>query len=150
LEKENTMVRESFCGLCDDCQLGNRDFLETVSRLKQYVDRFRANVWLHCFPGGNGFSFPEFRQGLDWFLSHPECPGCKGGRGLDDCPIRACAQARRLEHCYLCPDLQPCDKFAFLLKEFPEVKNDLRRRQLKFKAKQYHQRLESEKGQGKK
>jgi hypothetical protein len=138
-------MRQSYCGLCDDCQLGNPNLLHTVSQLKDYISRFRANVWLHCFPEGEGFSFPEFKKGLDWFLSHTECPGCQGGRGLEDCPIRTCAVGRGLEHCYLCPDLQGCDKFDFLLEQFPNVKTNLRRRQLKFKARQYHQKLEQEK-----
>ena len=138
-------MRQSYCGLCDDCQLGNPDFLQTVSHLGEYVKRLRANVWLHCFPNGEGFSFPELNKGLDWFLSHTECPGCQGGRGLEGCPVRTCAMARGLEHCYLCPDLQPCDKFDFLLPQFPDVKTNLRRRQLKDKARKYHQKLEKEK-----
>jgi hypothetical protein len=138
-------MRQSYCGLCDDCQLGNPDFLQTVSHLREYVRRLRANVWLHCFPGEEGFSFPEFNKGLDWFLSHTECPGCQGGRGLEDCPVRTCAMARGLEHCYLCPDLQPCDKFDFLLVQFPDVKTNLRRRQLKDKARRYHQNMEKRK-----
>ncbi|MFH1594753.1 MAG: DUF3795 domain-containing protein, partial [Pseudomonadota bacterium] len=138
-------MRQSYCGLCDDCQLGNPDFLQTVSHLREYLKRLRANVWLHCFPNGEGFNFPELNKGLDWFLSHTECPGCQGGRGLEDCPVRTCAMARGLEHCYLCPDLQPCDKFDFLLAQFPDVKTNLRRRQLKDKARKYHQKLEKEK-----
>ncbi len=138
-------MKQSYCGLCDDCQLGNRDFLGTVSRLKEYVDGFRADVWLHCFPGGDGFSFPEFRKGLEWFMSHNECPGCQGGRGVEDCRIRVCARDKRLEHCYLCPDLGPCDKFAFLLAEFPDVKTNLLRRRLKLKARKFHQRQEADK-----
>ena len=102
--QENAM-RQSYCGLCDDCQLGNPDFLQAVVQLKEYVNRFRANVWLHCFPDGEDFSFPEFKKGLDWFLDHTDCPGCQGGRGLEDCPVRLCAVARGLTHCYLCPDL---------------------------------------------
>jgi hypothetical protein len=139
------MRRESFCGLCDDCQLGNPDFLEHVSRLKEYVISFRADWWVHCFPQESGFSFPEFRKGLDWFLSHTECPGCKDGKGLADCPIRNCALARGLSHCSQCPDLEPCDKFAFLLDEFPDVKTNLIRRRLKLKARAHHERLEGKK-----
>jgi hypothetical protein len=138
-------MRESYCGLCDDCQLGNPGFLETVSRLKGFLDQVRANVWLHCFPGQEGFSLPEFRKGLEWFLTHTECPGCRNGRGLDDCPIRVCAQGRQLDHCYQCPDLEPCDKYELLLVQFPDVKVNLRRRQLKFKAREYHRKLEGEK-----
>lgn len=138
-------MRESYCGLCDDCQLGNPGFLDTVARLKEYLTRFRANWWVHCFPCDEGFDFNELRKGLDWFLTHTECPGCKGGRGTELCSIRNCAISRGLEHCSLCPDLGPCDKFDFLLAEFPEVKINLRRRQLKLKAREFHQRLEGEK-----
>jgi hypothetical protein len=128
--------------------LGHPDFLEAVTRLKEYVDRVRGNVWLHCFPGDAGFSFPEFRRGLEWFMDHRDCPGCKDGRGLDDCAIRQCARERGLDHCYECPDLKPCDKFVHLLTEFPDVKTNLQRRQLKLKARNYHQRIEKEKKQG--
>jgi hypothetical protein len=31
---------------------------------------FRVDWWAHCFPGDEGFALPEFRKGLDWFLSH--------------------------------------------------------------------------------
>jgi hypothetical protein len=135
------MVRESYCGLCDDCQLGHPDFLATVVRLREYLDRFRANWWVHCFPQGEEFSFPEFRRGLEWFMTHTECPGCKGGRGLDLCPIRACALERGLAHCSRCPDLEACDKFTHLEVQFPDVKTNLRRRQLKLKAVRFHQQV---------
>jgi hypothetical protein len=138
-------MRESYCGLCEDCQLGNPGLLETVAQLKYYLDQVRANVWIHCFPGPEGFDLSEFRRGLDWFLAHTECPGCKGGAGVCDCPIKVCAQARHLEHCYECPDLEPCDKYTLLLEQFPYVKVNLLRRQLKFKAREYHRKLEGQK-----
>jgi hypothetical protein len=131
-------MRESYCGLCDDCQLGSQDFQEVVARVKWYVDQFRVHWWTHCFPGEEGFSFPEFRKALDWFLTHTECPGCKGGRGLRDCPIRNCARGRHLEHCYECPDLEACEHFRFILLEFPHQKALLLRRQLKDKARKFH------------
>jgi hypothetical protein len=122
--------------------LGDRELLEAVTLLKQTLERVRGNVWLHCFPGPAGFNLPEFQRGLDWFLSHTDCPGCRNGRGLEDCPIRRCALARKLEHCYQCPDLEPCDKFDALLRQFPDVKVNLRRRQVKFLAQEYHRKLE--------
>jgi hypothetical protein len=128
--------------------LGHPDFLETVTRLRKYLDHFRANWWIHCFPEKEGFSFQDFRQGLDWFLEHTECPGCKGGKGMDLCPIRSCAKERGLEHCSLCPDLEVCDKFEVLIVQFPDVKANLRRRRLKIKAKRLHQQLAAEKTEG--
>jgi hypothetical protein len=136
------MIRASFCGLCDDCQLGNPDFLDTVSRLQEYLNRFRTSWWLHCFPGEEGFSFTELSKGLEWFRTHSECLGCKDGKGHEDCPIRRCALGRGVDRCYRCPDLEPCEKFDFLLAEFPDLKARLRRRQLKHHAREFHRRLE--------
>jgi hypothetical protein len=133
-------MRESPCGLCDDCLLGSQDFQEAMARTKWHLDRLREHWWVHCFPGEEGFSLTEFRRGLEWFLSHPDCPGCQGGKGLDHCPIRACAHLRRHHHCHECPDLEGCEKFTFILKEFPEQKARLRRRQLKNKARDFHSR----------
>jgi hypothetical protein len=127
-------MKESYCGICNECQLGAPDFLEAVGTVKAYLDQFRLNFWAHCYPGEEGFSFPEFRKGLDWFLYHTECPGCRGGKGLDRCPIRLCASRRELGSCYECQDLKDCTKFAFLLEEFPDQKAKLRRRQLKYTA----------------
>ena len=89
-------MKESYCGLCDKCLLDHPEFLAAVATVKGFVDQFRVYWWAHCFWGDEGFSLPEFRRGLEWFLSHPECPGCRGGRGLDRCPIRICAINRRL------------------------------------------------------
>ena len=129
-------MKESFCGLCDDCQLGAPDFLEALATVKGYLDTFRVNWWAHCFPGDEGFSLPEFHQGLDWFLGHTECPGCKGGKGQDRCPIRLCAMRRDQGHCSECPKLMACEKFSWLTQEFPDQKARLRRRQLKYKARE--------------
>jgi len=146
--KEKNMMRESYCGLCDDCQLGHPEFLKTVALLKEHLERFRANWWVHCFPDHDTFSFSEFRRGLDWFLAHTECPGCKGGRGLELCPIRMCAKERGLGHCSQCSDLAICDKFEELLIQFPDVKINLRRRQLKLMAVRFHEQLATEKKKG--
>jgi hypothetical protein len=125
-------MKESYCGLCDDCKLGSPDFLAALATVKAYLETFRVNWWAHCFPGDEGFSLPEFRQGLDWFLDHTECSGCKGGKGEDRCPIRLCAVRRNQGHCYECPELMDCEKFVRLDKEFPDHKVRLRRWQLKY------------------
>lgn len=136
-------MRKSYCGLCNECHLGDMEFLETVTLMKEYIERFRANYWTHCFPEGEGFDFAEFRKGLNWLLTHTECPGCKQGRGTADCPIRNCAVSRKIENCYECPDLKACENFAYLEAEFPDVKIKLLRRQMKQKASQHNSRLEA-------
>jgi hypothetical protein len=75
-------MKESYCGLCDTCPLDQADFLEALTQVKNYVGQLPIYFWRHCFPGDEGFSFPEFIKGLDWFLSKPECHGCKEGVDL--------------------------------------------------------------------
>ena len=45
---------------------------------------------------------------------------------------------RHQGHCYECPDLMDCEKFSWLTQEFPDQKARLRRRQLKYKARELH------------
>jgi hypothetical protein len=134
-------VRESYCGLCNECHLGDMEFLETVALMKEYLERFRANYWSHCFPDEEGFNFAEFHRGLNWLLTHTECPGCKQGRGTADCPIRNCALSRKIENCYECEDLNLCNNFSYLEVEFPDVKIKLLRRQMKHKASEHNRRV---------
>jgi hypothetical protein len=129
-------MKESYCGLCDECQLGSPDFLAALAAVKGYLETFRTDWWAHCFPGDEGFSLPEFGRGLDWFLSHTECSGCNGGKGLDRCPIRLCALRRNQDDCSECPDLTDCKKFSWLNKEFPDQQAKLRRKQLRYMARE--------------
>jgi len=131
-------MKESYCGLCDDCQLGSPDFLKALATVQGYLDTFRVNWWEHCFPGDEGFSLPEFRRGLEWFLDHTECSGCKDGKGQDRCPIRLCAMRRNQAHCYECQELIDCKKFSWLNQEFPDQKARLRRWQLLNLARESH------------
>ncbi|MGO8761743.1 MAG: DUF3795 domain-containing protein [Desulfobaccales bacterium] len=127
-------MKESYCGLCDQCQLEHPEFLAAVSTVKSFVDQFRVYWWAHCFWGDEGFSLPEFRRGLEWFLSHPQCPGCRGRSAQDRCPIRTCAIKRGYEHCHECPDLEQCDRFDLILQEYPDHKRKLLRLQQKIGA----------------
>jgi hypothetical protein len=104
-------MKESYCGICDTCQLNNPDLMEALAKVKNYVEQFPIYFWRHCFLGEEGFSFPEFIKALNWFLSRPECPGCKMGGGLKGCPIRDCAKQRQITQCSKCPDQENCDFF---------------------------------------
>jgi len=115
-------MKDSFCGLCEDCHLGNQDFQESIEKVLSYISNLPLHWWEHCFRGDAGFSFAEFRKGLMWFLDHPECPGCKNGGGFDQCPIRLCANQRQYGHCYVCPDVETCKHMAVIFQKYPEPK----------------------------
>jgi hypothetical protein len=115
-------MKRSYCGLCDGCPLDNLDFLEALSKVKNYANQLPLYWWAHCFPGNEGFSISEFFKGLEWFLSHPECPGCKDGGGLDDCSIRHCAAKREVAHCTQCTEVDTCERYQILTKGFPGIK----------------------------
>ncbi|MCX5888921.1 MAG: hypothetical protein NTY36_05645, partial [Deltaproteobacteria bacterium] len=89
--------KDSYCGLCNTCPLGNLDFLEALAKVKNYVSHLPLYWWAHCFPGNEGFSLPEFFKGLEWFLSQPECPGCKEGGAFEVLPKNETVIMRGLE-----------------------------------------------------
>ncbi len=120
-------MKGSYCGLCDGCPLDNPDFLEALAKVKNYVNELPLYWWIHCFPGNEGFSLPEFFKGLEWFLRQPECPGCKEGGGLDECPIRQCATQRQISHCTQCPEMDRCERYQLLINGFPAIKISLQR-----------------------
>lgn len=124
-------MRESYCGLCNDCQLDNGEFLAAIAKVKEYVEQFPIYWWRHCFPGEEGFSLPEFIKGLEWFLNHPECLGCKNGGGLKECPIRDCASQRQVTQCSECPDQESCERFNIIMQGYPGCKIYLHRYSLK-------------------
>lgn len=119
--------KESYCGLCNTCPLGNLDFLEALAKVKNCVGQLPLYWWSHCFPGNEGFSLPEFFKGLEWFLSQPECPGCKDGGGLDECPIRHCATQRQVSHCTQCTEVDTCERYQLLTNGFPGIKISMHR-----------------------
>jgi hypothetical protein len=96
-------MKQSYCGLCETCLIDKPDFLDAIAKVKGY----------------QGFSFSEFRKGLDWFLSEPECRGCKGGGGLKECPVQSCAKTRQVALCRECPDLETCEHYNIIIQESP-------------------------------
>jgi hypothetical protein len=48
------------------------------------------------------------------------CPGCRGGCGWPDCPMRKCARAKGLDVCSAC-DSYPCDDVRALGRRYPTL-----------------------------
>lgn len=112
-------MKQSYCGLCENCPIDMPDFLKAISKVREYFDQLPINWWTHCFPGDEGFYFPEFRKGLEWFLNHPECLGCKGGGGPKECLVRNCATMRQVAYCSECHDLENCEHYGIVTQESP-------------------------------
>ena len=56
--------RESYCGLCEQCQLGSPDFQEAVGKIKTYMDQLPVH-WQRQCNEAQDFPLLEFRRGLD-------------------------------------------------------------------------------------
>lgn len=134
--------RESFCGVCEYCGLGSNEVRRLATRLLEVFDTFQLKWWLSCL--GNSLNYQGLVVGLG-LLADLECPGCKAGGCVDECPIRDCASERELEDCSLCDELERCEKFQFVSNEFPEVKKRLLGARLKHLASLYHSKLMSNK-----
>jgi hypothetical protein len=126
-------MKQSYCGLCEKCNLDNPDFLQAIATVKRFLDQFWVYWWVNCLPDEAGFSLVEFRKAIEWFLNRPECPGCVAGRGLNSCPIRQCAQLHGYENCNECADLDDCKLFDLILLEYPNQKRKIRQKQVPFK-----------------
>ena len=105
---------ESYCGLCDHCQLCSPDFQAAVAKIKTSMDQLPPFWQRQCLQEGQGFSPVEFRRGLDWLLGLAQCPGCKEAGGLNRCDIRDCAQDRQQDHCHKCSDYDSCRHLIFV------------------------------------
>ena len=65
----------------------------------------------------------------DFNIMSVTCDGCTSNTGrlgayCPNCPVRACAAARGVEHCAACPDYA-CDKLEAFFATSPEVKTNL-------------------------
>ena len=135
-------MRESYCGLCNECHIGDLEFLETVTLMKEYIERFRANYWSHCFPNEEGFNFCRISQGLEMALNPYRMPGVQTGPGdgrLPDPQLRPEPQNRKLLR--MPRSDNHVTNFTYLEVEFPDVKIKLLRRQMKYKASEHNRRF---------
>jgi hypothetical protein len=107
-------MHDSYCGLCNDCQLSSPDFQAAVTKVKTYLDRLPPHWQQQCRRDREDIALPEFRQGLAWFSSLGPCPGCKAQGGLKNCAIRDCATTRQHDNCYECTDHESCKHLIFV------------------------------------
>jgi hypothetical protein len=107
------------CGVyCGQCPSGNGRVKMSAGELKRLVDTVRYQ-WLELPGVKPGFSFGEFRKGLEWF-ANAQCPMCLNGGGAP-CENRKCAAGKKLESCLLCSDYHTCKHTEYQREWYPFV-----------------------------
>ncbi|MGB8993459.1 MAG: DUF3795 domain-containing protein [Desulfobaccales bacterium] len=105
-------MKESYCDLCDHCDLDSPELQEALGRVQSAMDRMPAFWRRQCLE--TDFPRFEFHRGLNWLQGRSDCPGCKNHGGLERCAIRRCAEDRGQSHCYECPDYDSCQHLIFV------------------------------------
>lgn len=107
----------TYCGLyCKLCA--------NIARIPQQAanlrDTLRKEGWdEHVLPGWEGGR--QFWDVLGELEHQGElCPGCRGGCGWPQCPMRKCAQEKGLEVCSQC-DEYPCEHVEALARRYPNL-----------------------------
>ncbi len=110
----------TYCGLyCKLCA--------NIARMPVQAADLRRTLELegwdeHVLPGWEGG-----RQFWDVLgkLEHQgeRCPGCRGGCGWPQCPMRKCAQEKGLDVCSRC-DEYPCEHIEALARRYPNLMAD--------------------------
>jgi len=106
------------CGVyCGQCASWNHKIQVIAGELKRLVDLYRFEWLKQISPG---FSFTEFRKGLEWFAA-VRCSGCKAGGGPPMCEARKCAEEKGLRSCLLCPEFLMCEKTTYHRETYPQT-----------------------------
>lgn len=99
-----------YCGLhCGNCPfLGGGEIRETANKLQRHLEGYEKYVKRmgEKYPALRGYK--EFVDVLRWFASW-DCPGCRGGGGIEMCQIRACCLEKGIELCSFCDEF-PCER----------------------------------------
>lgn len=117
MESNENLV--AFCGLyCGDCHgfLGKipdlaRDLRKELRRSR--YDKFAEFISTHSF-GKDFGNYDDCYKVLGAMVRFRCRKGCRGGGGSPFCKIRKCNQKKEIEGCWLCEEIETCDKLDFL------------------------------------
>ena len=107
------------CGIyCPDCLLLRNSFSRPARELKAALAEigFEKYAAIESPFGRELRHYPQFMEVLD-FLAATDCEKpCRPGGGCSGkpCDIMLCAEEKGLEGCWLCDEVEGCDKFSFL------------------------------------
>ena len=93
------------CGdYCGGCAQYNGLAVALAEHLRALADLYGFE-----FRARGSFDFGEFLKGLDWFITHATCPGCRDGGGPAWCQVKGCSAEKGLLLCFDCDEF-PCSK----------------------------------------
>jgi hypothetical protein len=102
----------AYCGLdCSSCFGYTKTISEAAKSLRRTMRTEKIKqVWPTMpFLG----DYDSFKKDLD-ALAALRCRGCRDGGGNPFCKIRKCAQKSGYDGCWLCDQVELCDKLTFL------------------------------------
>lgn len=108
----------TYCGIyCGACNIYSGDIALHAGELERILDSYG-------FTFRNapeiGEAYPDFKRVLDYIIKRfTPGPTCRSAcnSGLQDCPIRKCAEERSVETCAFCDEF-PCEKLQVLEPEY--------------------------------
>jgi len=122
---DNVKNQIGFCGIwCGSCLGGNGAVQELTRKYEQIIKRsqYALEKW-----APKEFNFNEFMKGLGCVQAMSLCPGCKKGGGNPSCEVRRCASKKSIVNCSECDELTECKNFELLERDYPRIKEELRR-----------------------
>jgi hypothetical protein len=122
---ENVKSQVGYCGIwCGGCLGGNGAILGLTRRYEDLVKKGSLEMWVP-----KDFNFKEFMKGLASIQRMSLCAGCKKGGGDPSCTVRLCALKRNVINCGECSELLECRNFEKLERDYPRLKEDLKKTQ---------------------
>jgi hypothetical protein len=107
---ENVKNQIGRCGIyCGSCAIGNGTLRELARSLEHVYRSYGVHHW-----GPKDYDTENFLSGLKSIRGVPFCQGCLKGGGKEDCELRACVRARKLNHCTECILFKKCQHAELL------------------------------------
>ena len=102
---ENVKNQVGYCGIwCGSCIVGNGTLREVTKKYRELIDTYDLKDWCP-----KDFDFGQIYKGLESIQKMDLCVGCLHGGGRENCEMKVCAKAKKLDNCTLCPEFEQCD-----------------------------------------
>ena len=117
-QKDENLI--AYCGLyCGDCHGFTGKIPDLARDLRKELRALRYEKFaefISTFSFGKDFkNYEKCYKVLGAMVGFRCRRGCRTGGGSPFCKIRKCAQKKELEGCWLCEEMEGCEKLDFLI-----------------------------------